>query len=148
VSGPLLDRIDLHVAVPAVSWQELGKRPSEPSAALRERVARARERAGSRRPGAAGFRNADLSPAEIDPAVWLEPAARKLIETAVERLSLSVRAIHRCLRVARTIADLAEAERIAAAHLAEAISYRRRLSDDGPSPSSHARRLTSHGFRE
>ncbi|HEX9303801.1 MAG TPA: YifB family Mg chelatase-like AAA ATPase [Thermoanaerobaculia bacterium] len=129
LSGPLLDRIDLHVAVPAVPWSDLDRRSEEPSAAIRERVAGVRRRAAARRPGREGFRNADLTPAELDPRVSLEPAARRVLESAVERLGLSVRGLYRCLKVSRTIADLEGARTIARAHLAEAISFRLREGD-------------------
>jgi magnesium chelatase family protein len=132
LSGPLLDRIDLHVPLPAVPWSDLEAAASETSAAVRERVARVRSVSARRRPSLAGFRNADLSAADLDPRSALEPAARRLLESAVDRLGLSVRALYRCLRVARTIADLAAAGRIGANHLAEAVSYRLR-ADDGTS---------------
>jgi magnesium chelatase family protein len=129
LSGPLLDRIDLHVAVPAVPWSDLQRSSEESSAAIRERVAHVRRRATARRPGREGFRNADLTPAELDPRVSLEPAARPVLESAVERFGLSVRALYRCLKVSRTIADLEGAGAIARAHLAEAISFRLRTGD-------------------
>jgi magnesium chelatase family protein len=126
LSGPLLDRIDLHVALPAVPWSDLASGAAETSDALRARVSRARERAAARRPDVPGFRNADLSAADLDPASALEPAAQRLLESAVDRLGLSVRALYRSLRVARTIADLEGAGRVGAAHLGEAVSYRLR----------------------
>lgn len=131
LSGPLLDRIDLHVPLPAVPWSDLRRGACESSEAVRRRVARVRALAAARRPRLVGFRNADLTPAELEPASALEPAARRLLEGAVERLGLSVRALYRSLRVARTIADLDGATRVGAAHLSEAISYRPR-TDDGP----------------
>ena len=127
LSGPLLDRIDLHVAVASVSWSDLEKSRGEPSEAIRRRVDRARRVALSRRPGRAGFRNSDLEPSDLDVQTCTEPGARRLLEAAVERLGLSVRALHRSLKVARTIADLAGAGTIESAHLAEAISYRLRV---------------------
>jgi magnesium chelatase family protein len=140
LSGPLLDRIDLHVAVPAVPWADLEASPAEPSQAIRTRVREARERAGKRRPGVPGFRNADLSASDLDPAVALEPDARRLLARAVESLGLSVRALHRSIKVARTVADLAGADRIDAVHLAEAISYRLRAGDAaGPGAELSAR---------
>ena len=135
VSGPLLDRIDLHVSVPAVPWADLQKATAEESsAAIRMRVAAARRIAAARFPGRLAFRNSDLTVAELGGVVSLEPAARRLAEAAVERLHLSVRALHRAFRVARTIADLSERERVTAAHLAEAISFRVRPAEDGVPP--------------
>jgi magnesium chelatase family protein len=129
ISGPLLDRIDLHVPVPAVPWEELENRSAEPSSAIRERVFRARTRAAARRPDLPGFRNANLSAGEVEPISSLEPAARRLLSAAVERLGLSVRGLHRSLKVARTIADLEGAVPISSAHVAEALSYRSRTED-------------------
>jgi magnesium chelatase family protein len=132
ISGPLLDRIDLHVPVPPVSWEEIQNGPApESSATIRDRVSLARELAAARRPGAAGFRNAELSPAQFEQFIPLDTDARRLLETCVDRLDLSVRTLHRALRVARTIADLAARDRVTATHLAEAISYRLRLGADG-----------------
>jgi magnesium chelatase family protein len=131
VSGPLLDRVDLHVAVPAVPWRELARAANpEPSAAIRQRVKLARERAAARAPGIPGFRNADLPIADLENVTALDAAARRLLETAVSRLTLSVRGVHRALRVGRTIADLEGSERVSAVHLAEAIAYRLRTLPD------------------
>src|SRR5262249_31392628 len=129
LSGPLLDRIDLHVAMAAVPWRDLGSDAgagmgTESSAAIRERVSRAREAAAARAPGVAGFRNADLPAHDLVQHPALDRPARGLLETGVTRLRLSVRALHRALRVARTIADLEESDRVAAAPLAEALSFR------------------------
>ena len=99
----------------------MGRSEAEPSAAIRARVTAARERAlarGQERP------NAELGPREARAAAGLEPSAATLLERAVDRLGLSARAHDRLLRVARTIADLAGADRVAADHLAEAIGYR------------------------
>jgi len=122
LSGPVADRIDLHVEVPRLSREELlGEAPGEPSAAVRERVAAARERAAARgQPGA----NGELGPAAARRAAALDPSARDLLGRAVERLALSARAHDRLLRVARTVADLAGDERVGSVHLAEAIGYR------------------------
>ena len=131
VSGPLIDRIDLHVSVPAVPWRELARsREAEGSGAIRERVLRARSLAAGRARGVPGFRNADLPIADLERLAALDAKAKRLIETAVARLTLSVRGVHRALRVGRTIADLEGDERVTAAHLAEAIAYRLRSSPD------------------
>jgi magnesium chelatase family protein len=125
LSGPLLDRIDLRVAMAAVPWKDLGAGGAgEGSDAIRERVRRARVVASARGSGAPGFRNADLSAQEVVQHTALDRAGRRILETAVTRLQLSVRALHRALRVARTIADLDEADRVTAPHLAEALSFR------------------------
>ncbi|HEY2796688.1 MAG TPA: YifB family Mg chelatase-like AAA ATPase [Thermoanaerobaculia bacterium] len=125
LSGPLLDRIDLHVAMAAVPWRDLAGNPcAEDSAAIRNRVRSARKTAAARAPGVAGFRNADLPAQDLVQLAALDRAGRAILETAVTRLRLSVRALHRALRVARTIADLEQSERVAAAHLSEALSFR------------------------
>ena len=101
---------------------------------IRGRVSAARALAAARRPDRPGFRNSDLAANDLDPRNCTEPAARRLLTTAVERMGLSVRALHRSLKVARTIADLDGAPAIRGAHMAEAISYRLRtgVADDDP----------------
>jgi magnesium chelatase family protein len=127
ISGPLLDRIDIHVAVPAVPWSDLERSAaSEPSAAIRERVEKARRVASRRFPRRPAFRNSDLAARDFERFLPLEDAARTLLGAAVERMHLSARAAHRSLRVARTIADLAGSEIVAREHVAEAIGYRNR----------------------
>ncbi len=124
LSGPLLDRIDLHVEVPALPATELlGAPPGEASAAVRERVAIARQRAVARQ----GCANQALQGQQIDEQIALDPAASKFLQTAAARLGWSARATHRALKVARTIADLAGAETTQVAHVAEAMQYRRVL---------------------
>jgi len=124
VSGPLLDRIDLHVAMRGIEWTDLqSARPAERSERIRSRVERARRRA-ARRLGRPGFRNADLSAHELVQHAALDGAGHRVLEVGVSRLQLSARAIHRALRVARTIADLEESERIMSAHLSEALAFR------------------------
>lgn len=125
ISGPLLDRIDLQVAVDPVSPQDLrDARPGEPSAAVRERVVAARRRQRDRF-GSAGPRcNAHMGSRDLRRYCRLEPTAEQLLETAIDRLKLSARSHDRILKVARTLADLDAAEVIAAAHVAEAIQYR------------------------
>jgi magnesium chelatase family protein len=126
VSGPLLDRIDLQIAVPRVPLTELGDGAGagECSAAVRTRVIAARERQMQR----AGKPNAALSNREVLRDCALPAGDRQLLERALDKLGLSARAYHRILRVARSIADLADSERIATTHLMESIQYRRALS--------------------
>jgi len=123
ISGPLLDRIDLQLEVPRLAASELRHDAprGEASAVVRERVARARERQLQR----AGVPNAQLPQATTERDCVLSPGDQRLLECAIDRLNLSARAAQRILRVARTIADLDDSERIASAHLGEAISYRR-----------------------
>jgi len=132
ISGPLLDRIDLQLQVPRLPPAELrgAAPPGETSAVVRERVAQARARQLQR----AGRPNARLDPGQILHHCGLARADQALLEQAMERLQLSARSMHRILRVARTIADLAGGGAIERAHLAEAIGYRQldRGSPDGP----------------
>ncbi|MPM32652.1 Competence protein ComM [bioreactor metagenome] len=126
LSGPLLDRIDLHVEVPALSAQELLQAPpSEPSAAIRDRVAEARERAIARQ----GCANQRLQGRDIDTHAHLEDPAAHFLQNAAARLGWSARATHRAIKVARSIADLAGCDAIGVAHIAEAMQYRRGLSE-------------------
>lgn len=128
LSGPLLDRIDLHVDVAAVASQELLQAPpGEPSAAVRARATAARERALARQQCS----NQALQGADIDRHAALDAGALAFMHKAAARLGWSARATHRTLRIARTIADLEEAQAVSAAHLAEAIQYRRALRGPG-----------------
>ena len=126
VSGPLLDRIDLHIEVPAVPYRELSDaRLGEPSASVRERVCRARERQRARFAGRAGLHaNAHLRAREIREFCRVDAAGDALLRSAIARLGFSARAYHRILKIARTIADLDAAAEIGTPHLAEAIQYR------------------------
>lgn len=124
ISGPLLDRIDLHVEVPRVAHAVLrdgAPGGEETSATVRARVTRAREMALTR----AGVANALLGPTPIKRFCRLDASSQRLLEQAVDKLGLSHRAYHRILKLARTIADLADSEAIGMAHLSEAISYRK-----------------------
>ena len=125
VSGPLLDRIDLHVEVPAVSLKELRSSAGESTETVAQRVAAARalqaERFGPHTPTPT---NSAMGPETLRRFCAVDPAGRALLDAAFEKLGLSARALDRVLKVARTIADLAGSEAIRAAHLAEAIQYR------------------------
>jgi magnesium chelatase family protein len=126
LSGPLLDRIDLHVHVPAVDVQDLSLPPAkEGTAEVAARVAAARQLQQQRYKENAGVTcNADLSGKLIDTHCKLDEKGQKLVHTAAEKFGLSARAYHRVLKVARTIADLAASTTITHAHVAEALSYR------------------------
>ena len=122
VSGPLLDRIDLHLEVPAVPPEDMARgAQGETSETIRARVAAARERQLARQ----GKPNARLTPREIDRHCIPDAPGMTLLKQAISRLGLSARAYHRVLKIARTIADLAASERMVSAHIAEAIQYRR-----------------------
>ncbi len=149
ISGPLLDRIDIHVEVPRVDYQKLSDdRLGEPSAAIRERVERARELQRRRFAGESDSRssksrsldrgktkfdagnvvcNADMRVAEVRQFCKLDGAGESLVRAAMGQRNLSARGYHRVLKLARTIADLAGSEQIQAAHVAEAIQYRPRV---------------------
>ena len=120
ISGPLLDRIDLHIEVPAVPYQELrGKDDGVTSAEIRARVEGAREIQHAR-----GFCNAQIPVRQLRKLCALDEAGERMLETAVRRMGLSARAHDRILKVARSIADLGSEDRVTAKHLAEAVHYR------------------------
>ncbi|MEO7444841.1 MAG: ATP-binding protein, partial [Ferruginibacter sp.] len=126
ISGPLLDRIDLHVEVTPVAFNELsGTRTSEKSETIRERVIKAREIQAERYKNYPGiYSNAQISSKMLKEICVINAASMNLLKTAMEKLSLSARAYDRILKVSRTIADLDGSVEIKSEHLAEAIQYR------------------------
>src|SRR5438445_766931 len=126
VSGPLLDRIDIHLEVPAVKYRALAEQGGgEPSEAVRERVDRARILQRERflkRPGI--YANAHMAPRDLRAFCRVSDGADALLRTAITRLGLSARAYHRILKIARTIADLDGAAGLQPKHVSEAIQYR------------------------
>ena len=127
ISGPLLDRVDLHVEVPALSYEELADAPAgEGAAAVRERVERARALQRGRLRGAALHCNAQMGAREVREHCRHDEGCARLLAGAMRALGLSARGYARVLKVARTIADLAGEREIGLAHVAEAIQYRER----------------------
>ena len=125
ISGPLLDRIDIQISVPALTQDELMRAGAgEASIAIRGRVQAARDRQMTRQ----GKPNAALGTREIDQHCALDAAGEALLKQAIVRLNLSARAYHRVLKLARSVADLADSEFITSTHLAEAIQYRRQAA--------------------
>lgn len=126
LSGPLLDRIDIHVFAPRVSFREMSNcEPGESSSSIRERVLEARNVQLRRYAGLSGVRtNSDLGESHVRHFCIVDESGLSLLRAAMERLGLSGRAFHRILKVARTIADLGGAELPKAEHVAEAIQYR------------------------
>ena len=126
ISGPLLDRIDLHIEVPPVKFREItSERTGETSAQIRERVVAARQKQQARFAGKPKITcNARMGSRELKSYCALDETAMELLKFAMADLNLSARAFDRVLKVSRTIADLAGAETIASEHVSEAIQYR------------------------
>ncbi len=125
ISGPLLDRIDIHIEAPSLSISELrSSQPGESTAAMRERIDLARQHQLIRFRGTRLTANARMTPSQIKRFCPIDSALGDLLQQAMEQLSLSARAYDRILKVSRTIADLAESEKIQQPHLLEAIQYR------------------------
>jgi len=132
ISGPLLDRIDIHIEVTPVPFEKLTEtRPAESSVEIRKRVTKAREIQSKRFENFDGIHyNAQMGTKQIREYCALDATSLQLLKTAMERLNLSARAYDRILKVSRTIADLEESERVNSNHIAEAIQYRS-LDRDG-----------------
>ena len=129
ISGPLLDRVDIFVEVPRVDYEKLSSlAPAEASAEVRERVDRARRLQTDRFAARPAQANADMAPADVREfcQTGLDEQGRAFLKLATTQLSLSARAFHRILKVARTIADLAGSEALLTSHVAEAVQYRQR----------------------
>jgi magnesium chelatase family protein len=130
ISGPLLDRLDIHVQVPKVDYEKLtNTQLGESSSAVRERVEVARAKQRHRFAGTRLHCNADMGPKEIREHCTLDAEGRALAKAAMRQLGLSARGYHRVLKLARTIADLAQNDQIAPVHLAEALQYRQIQND-------------------
>jgi magnesium chelatase family protein len=127
ISGPLIDRIDIHVEVPRVDYDKLqSDRLGEPSRKVQARVEDARDRQRERFQDADLQANAGMHPAQIRKFCTLEPEGRALLGSAMRQLHLSARSYHRVLKLSRTIADLDNQDRILSPHLAEALQYQPR----------------------
>jgi magnesium chelatase family protein len=125
ISGPLLDRIDLFVEVPRLEYEKLVE-PSkaEASSQVRARIERARRVQRVRFDGQSGITNAEMGPMEVWKFCQVDESVKALLQAAMKQMHLSARGFHRVLKVSRTIADLAGAETISIAHVAEALQYR------------------------
>jgi magnesium chelatase family protein len=125
ISGPLLDRIDIHLEVPAVKYRELADRSeAESSASIAQRVEQSREIQLERFKGTKIHCNAQMTPRFIKKHCELDSAGNRMLELVTDRLGFSARTYNRILKVARTIADLDDSEYVREQHLAEAIQYR------------------------
>ncbi|MFB0518916.1 MAG: ATP-binding protein, partial [Acidobacteriota bacterium] len=125
ISGPLMDRIDIHIEVPSVKYRELASpHPSESSEVIRERVAKAREIQLERLKGEKIYCNAQMGSPKIRKYCSISEDSENLLEMAIDKLGFSARAHDRILKVARTVADLEGASHIEANHISEAIQYR------------------------
>jgi len=125
ISGPLMDRIDIHIEVPAVKYRDLASRDAgEPSREIKKRVDAARRIQLDRFKGMKIYSNAQMTNRHIKKFCQIDEASQKLIELAIDRFGLSARAYTRILKVSRTIADLEGSENIQTSHLSEAIQYR------------------------
>jgi magnesium chelatase family protein len=127
ISGPLLDRIDIHLEAPRVEFEKLAdRRAGEASETIRQRVTKARALQTERYGNGAVLTNADMGPTELDAHVVLDAAGEAMMKVAVRQLNLSARSYHRVLKLSRTIADLAGSDGVETAHVAEALQFRPR----------------------
>ena len=125
VSGPVLDRIDLHVVVPNIGYDKLESGPAgESSEAVRERVAKAREIQRTRFQDEGILKNSEMGVRQVKKFAAPDDAAKTILRNAVDKYALSARGYHRLLKVARTIADMAGEETISQGHVLEALRYR------------------------
>jgi magnesium chelatase family protein len=128
ISGPLLDRIDLHIEVPRLNYEKLKSMEDiEKSATIRQRVEKARTKQLSRFEKSDTITNAEMSPRQVEKYCRLDDDAEKIVRQAVDKMNLSARSYHRLLKVARTIADLSDSEGISKNHIAEALQFRTRV---------------------
>jgi magnesium chelatase family protein len=126
ISGPLMDRIDIHITVPRVDYDKLSaERRGEPSESIRARVQAARDRQAARFEGTPLLTNADMGAREVQRYVKLDAEGEQLMRSAMLHMQFSARGYHRILKLARTIADLEGGDAIRPHHLAEALQYRR-----------------------
>jgi len=132
ISGPLLDRIDIHIEVPRVKFEHLtGEHTGETSAEVRARIQRARDIQTDRFAGKTVKSNSEMSSEMIREFCPLDAEVKELLRAAVTKMKLSARGYHRVLKLSRTIADLAASEKVTSAHVAEAMQYRPRLENEG-----------------
>jgi magnesium chelatase family protein len=130
ISGPFIDRVDIFVEVPHIDYEKLtDERLGEPSKAVQERVAAARERQLKRFKDTNFTSNAEMTPAEIREFCHVEDDAQSLLQAAMKQLYLSARAFHRILKLALSIADLEASDTIRTQHVAEAVQYRPRRTE-------------------